>query len=102
VALPIGNTVDGYKVVLSEFARMALVVIETESWQPAFLEADTKGSAEHHRATLGPIERQRGRQEFPILHSGKNSMTISGRYIHEDARQMSDAFSRLGSRIYRR
>ena len=36
--------------------------------------------------TLGPIERQRGRQEFPILHDGRTSMTVSGRHFGDDAR----------------
>ena len=40
--------------------------------------------------TLGAIERQRGRQEFPIVYDGKNSMTISGRHIHEDASVVVD------------
>jgi YVTN family beta-propeller protein len=40
--------------------------------------------------TLGPIERQRGRQEFPILYDGNNNMTISGRHIHDDANVIVD------------
>jgi YVTN family beta-propeller protein len=40
--------------------------------------------------TLGPIEKQRGRQRFPVLRDGKNSMTISGRHIHEDANVIVD------------
>ena len=35
--------------------------------------------------TLGPIERQRGRQDFPILHSGKRAMTVSGRHLDRNA-----------------
>lgn len=35
--------------------------------------------------TLGPIEAQRGRQEFPILFAGNRSMTISGRHLDEAA-----------------
>jgi YVTN family beta-propeller protein len=35
--------------------------------------------------TLGPIEKQRGRQKFPILHAGNNSMKIGGRHIRDDA-----------------
>lgn len=31
--------------------------------------------------TLGPIQMQRGRQEFPVLHPGDTTMTISGRHI---------------------
>ncbi|MDE0401758.1 MAG: hypothetical protein OYL97_10820 [Candidatus Poribacteria bacterium] len=31
--------------------------------------------------TLGPIQIQRGRQEFPMLHPGDTTMTISGRHI---------------------
>jgi YVTN family beta-propeller protein len=40
--------------------------------------------------SLGPIEKQRGRQEFPILHGGKHSMTISGRHIGDDANVIVD------------
>lgn len=40
--------------------------------------------------TLGPIEKQRGRQQFPILYEGNNSMTISGRHIDEDANIIVD------------
>ncbi|MEO1996997.1 MAG: cytochrome c peroxidase, partial [Planctomycetaceae bacterium] len=40
--------------------------------------------------TLGPIERQRGRQVFPILHNENNSMTVSGRHIHDDANVIVD------------
>jgi YVTN family beta-propeller protein len=40
--------------------------------------------------SLGPIERQRGRQEFPILHGGKHSMTMSGRHIGDDANVIVD------------
>lgn len=36
--------------------------------------------------TLGPIERQRGRQDFPILHPDQKSMTVSGRHFGDDAR----------------
>ena len=35
--------------------------------------------------TRGPIERQRGRQRFPILHDGQQSMAVSGRHFAEDA-----------------
>jgi YVTN family beta-propeller protein len=47
--------------------------------------------------TLGPIERQRGRQRFPILHEGKRSMTISGRHLHEDANVIVDGRRVSGS-----
>lgn len=40
--------------------------------------------------TLGPIEKQRGRQEFPILHSGNASMKISGRHIDAGAYPVVD------------
>ncbi|MCH8047801.1 MAG: ankyrin repeat domain-containing protein [Planctomycetes bacterium] len=40
--------------------------------------------------TLGPIEKQRGRQEFPILHGGNHSMILSGRHIGEDANVIVD------------
>ena len=35
--------------------------------------------------TLGPIEAQRGHQNFPVLHSGNTTMTVSGRHIHKGA-----------------
>ncbi len=52
-----------------------------------------KADVEHPQPaiwTLGPIERQRGRQRFPILYDGNSSMTISGRHIHEDANVIVD------------
>ncbi|MEM7232237.1 MAG: ankyrin repeat domain-containing protein, partial [Planctomycetota bacterium] len=35
--------------------------------------------------TLGPIERQRGRQEFPILHKGDKTLVVSGRHFDDEA-----------------
>ncbi|MGB6043551.1 MAG: ankyrin repeat domain-containing protein, partial [Pirellulales bacterium] len=35
--------------------------------------------------TLGNIHEQRGRQQFPILYEGHQTMAISGRYFDEDA-----------------
>lgn len=35
--------------------------------------------------TLGPIEAQRGHQEFPVLHADNTTMTVSGRHIQEGA-----------------
>jgi DNA-binding beta-propeller fold protein YncE len=40
--------------------------------------------------TLGPIERQRGRQEFPILYDGNSSITVSGRHIDKDPNVIVD------------
>ncbi|MBQ11378.1 MAG: hypothetical protein CMJ45_07505 [Planctomyces sp.] len=40
--------------------------------------------------TMGPIEKQRGRQVFPILYDEKPSMTISGRHFGEDATVIVD------------
>ena len=40
--------------------------------------------------TLGPIEKQRGRQEFPVLHGKNTAMTISGRHIREGAHVIVD------------
>jgi YVTN family beta-propeller protein len=48
----------------------------------------TKDDIEHPQPaiwTLGPIERQRGRQDFPILHRGTHEMTVSGRHIDDGA-----------------
>ncbi|MDA1164824.1 MAG: ankyrin repeat domain-containing protein [Planctomycetota bacterium] len=52
-----------------------------------------KADAEHPQPaiwTLGPIEQQRGRQDFPILHNSNHRMTISGRHIDEDAHLIVD------------
>ncbi len=40
--------------------------------------------------TLGSLERQSGRQKFPILFEGKQQMTLSGRHIEEDANVLVD------------
>ena len=40
--------------------------------------------------TLGPIEKQRGRQDFPTLHPDQKSMTVSGRHFGDDARVFVD------------
>ena len=48
-----------------------------------------KASVDHPQPalwTLGPIEKQRGRQDFPILHRDQKSMTVSGRHFGNDAR----------------
>jgi YVTN family beta-propeller protein len=47
--------------------------------------------------TLGPIERQRGRQDFPILHPDQKSMTVSGRHFGDDARVFIDGHRVGGS-----
>jgi YVTN family beta-propeller protein len=47
--------------------------------------------------TLGPIERQKGRQNFPILHPDKKSMTVSGRHFDDDARVFIDGHRVGGS-----
>lgn len=36
--------------------------------------------------TLGPIEKQRGRQDFPILHPERKAMAVSGRHFGDNAR----------------
>ena len=40
--------------------------------------------------TTGAIERQRGRQKFPVLRDGKPTMTVSGRHIQEGAHLVVD------------
>ncbi len=35
--------------------------------------------------TQGPIEKQRGKQDFPILYVGNTTMTVSGRHIQNNA-----------------
>ncbi|MBT4864371.1 MAG: ankyrin repeat domain-containing protein [Planctomycetaceae bacterium] len=47
--------------------------------------------------SLGPIEKQRGRQKFPVLHNGKNTMTISGRHIGDNANIIVDGRRISGS-----
>lgn len=48
--------------------------------------------------TLGPIERQRGRQEFPIIHEGNGTITVSGRNFDEYAAVYVDG-RRVGGSI---
>lgn len=40
--------------------------------------------------TVGPIEKQRGKQAFPVLNKDKKSMRVSGRHFGEDARVFVD------------
>ena len=40
--------------------------------------------------TLGSLERQSGRQKFPILFEGNQEMTLSGRHLEEDANVLVD------------
>jgi len=40
--------------------------------------------------TLGPLEKQSGRQQFPILYRGHRDMTISGRHLEQDANVIVD------------
>ena len=35
--------------------------------------------------TLGAIESQRGRQQFPVVRAGQMALVVSGRHVHEDA-----------------
>ncbi|MDA1052942.1 MAG: ankyrin repeat domain-containing protein [Planctomycetota bacterium] len=47
--------------------------------------------------TRGPMERQRGRQRFPMLHAGSQSMTVSGRHFRDDASLFVDGRRVSGS-----
>ena len=47
--------------------------------------------------TQGPIEKQRGRQRFPVLHSGKHAMTVSGRHLRDGATIYVDGRRASGS-----
>jgi hypothetical protein len=47
--------------------------------------------------TLGPIEKQRGRQEFPVLDRNNTAMTISGRHIQDGAHVIVDGNRVAGS-----
>jgi len=40
--------------------------------------------------TLGPMQKQSGRQEFPILYPGNSRMKLSGRHVRADARLVVD------------
>ncbi len=40
--------------------------------------------------TLGPIEKQRGQQEFPVLYPGETEMIVSGRHVDHEARVYID------------
>ncbi|MEM8670600.1 MAG: ankyrin repeat domain-containing protein [Planctomycetota bacterium] len=40
--------------------------------------------------TLGPLEKQSGHQEFPVLHANQNSMTISGRHVETGSHLIVD------------
>ena len=40
--------------------------------------------------TVGPIEKQRGKQEFPVLYPGESKMLVSGRHVDEQARIFVD------------
>ena len=40
--------------------------------------------------TRGPIEQQRGRQRFPVLHKGNQRLRLSGRHFQEDANLIVD------------
>ena len=47
--------------------------------------------------TLGPIQKQSGRQEFPILYPGSPRMKLSGRHFREDAHLFVDGRRVAGS-----
>ena len=47
--------------------------------------------------TLGPIQKQSGRQEFPILYPGHARMKLSGRHFRENARLFVDGRRVTGS-----
>ena len=52
-----------------------------------------KADVEHPQPALwtrGPIEKQSGRQKFPVLHESKKTMQISGRHIHDGAKVIVD------------
>ncbi len=47
--------------------------------------------------TLGPIEQQRGRQEFPVLYGKTTAMTLSGRHIQDGANVIVDGHRAAGT-----
>ncbi len=40
--------------------------------------------------TVGPLEKQRGKQKFPVLYPGESTMLVSGRHVDEQARVFVD------------
>jgi YVTN family beta-propeller protein len=79
----------------SAFTRKELLALATEGKFVGTVTArhGAKASVDHPQPalwTLGPIERQRGRQDFPVLHPEQKSMTVSGRYFGDDARLFVD------------
>jgi len=72
------------------FTRSQLLLLAAEGRFVATFTArlGNKMNADHPQPglwTLGPIHKQRGRQEFPILHRGMKQMTVSGRHIDPGA-----------------
>ncbi len=47
--------------------------------------------------TVGPLQKQSGRQEFPILHPGNPRMKLRGRHFREDARLVVDGRRTAGT-----
>lgn len=67
-----------------------------------------KADADHPQPalwTLGPIQKQRGRQAFPILQPGSTTMTLSGRNLSDepniivDGRKVSGQVTREGETV---
>ncbi len=48
--------------------------------------------------TIGPIQKQSGRQEFPVLYLGNPKMKLSGRHFREDVRLVVDG-RRVGGKV---
>ena len=47
--------------------------------------------------TLGPIQEQRGHQKFPILYTGNQVMTLSGRHLQDQAHLIVDGVRVAGT-----
>jgi YVTN family beta-propeller protein len=82
----VGKTADR-----SAFTRKELLALAADGKFVGTVTArhGAKATVDHPQPalwTLGPIERQRGRQDFPVLHTEQKSMTVSGRHFGDDAR----------------
>jgi len=78
----------GYR---TAFTRQELLALAAEGKFVGTITArhGAKAGVDHPQPalwTLGPIEKQRGRQAFPILHPDGKIMTVSGRHFGDDAR----------------
>jgi len=84
------------------FARSDLIALAAEGHFVVTFTArlGTRVDVDHPQPalwTLGPIQKQSGRQEFPILYPGSPRMKLSGRHFREDAHLFVDGRRVAGS-----